>query len=157
MIDRSFSWHFAQTQEDAEVVRLLRNLGREWFCDSAHITPESQATWWEANKGSVLCVIVGDPPVGYGMLRVRDGRSWVSLAVDPDARGCGWGRAIYDLLGRLSTGPIYAAIRQDNAASRKAAECAGYVRVAIDPPGVDPACQIDWVVVHYAPTQETTP
>lgn len=121
----------AATPEDAEVVRRIRNAGRTWFGDDHEITRDEQRRWWatHARSEGFVCVLVGEPPVGYGMLQRRgDGRRWVALAVDPAERGRGVGTEIYRvLLGMADDGePIYAGIRRDNTPSIAAARRAGY-------------------------------
>jgi GNAT superfamily N-acetyltransferase len=145
------AWRQAWSLEDAEIVRQLRNAGRDWFGDAHAITSDEQRAWWEAHKDEIRCILVGDPPVGYGMLVRREDRFWVSLAVSPEARGLGWGRKIYEVLAQIAGDePIYAGIRRDNVASRRAAEHAGFTPVAVDPPGVELACREDWIVLRYS-------
>lgn len=147
------AWHYVRSSEDVEILRLLRNAGREWFGDSREISSNDQITWWAANKDTVRCLLVGVPPVGYGMISRREGRLWVSLGVDPVARGQGWGRKIYELLGqlaRLDEELIFAAIRADNVASMTAATRAGYQVVDdVEPPGIPAEYRSDWIVSCY--------
>lgn len=147
------AWRYVHSSDDVEILRLLRNAGREWFGDSREISSDDQIAWWAANKEKVRCLLVGVPPVGYGMLSHREGRCWVSLGVDPTSRGKGWGRKIYEVLGRFvrpDEEPIFAAIRADNIASMTAATRAGY-RVIDDvaPPGIAVEYRSDWIVLRY--------
>lgn len=133
---------------DGERVRQIRNEGRSWFADDAWIGAEAQAAWWAKRHElpGFACYVVGTPVVGYGMLlRRSDGRRWVSLAVDPANRGMGLGTLIYRGLV-VHEGTVYAAIRRDNASSRRAAERAGYVAAAVTAPGVDDP--VEWVVMR---------
>jgi len=144
-------WRQAKTVEDAEVVRLLRNAGREWFHSSDLITPEQQHAWWMTMSAlpawDFWCILVGLPIVGYGMLTRRDGRLWVSLCVDPKVRGHGYGTEIYRLIRRsASVAPVYAAIRSDNLPSLRAARTAGYVDSKVPAPG--PTTAADWIVLE---------
>ena len=146
-------WRYARSIEDVEALRLLRNAGREWFGDPREISSGDQIAWWEANKENVRCVLVGEPPIGYGMISHREGRLWISLGVDRVARGQGWGRKIYELIGQLVSSdetPIFAAIRADNIASIRAATHAGYSHVEdVPPPGVALEDQRNWIVFRY--------
>lgn len=147
------TWRYVDSPEDVEILRVLRNAGREWFGDSKEISSDEQTAWWAANKGSLRCLLVGVPPVGYGMIRWRDGRSWVSLAVDPVVRGQGWGQRIYQLLAdlaRIEDTQIFAAIRIDNVASLTAARRAGYrLATGVDPPGIPVDQMKNWTVLCY--------
>lgn len=141
----------ASTAEDAEVVRRIRNAGRDWFDDDHEVSTREQARWWPAalRRDGFCCVLLGEPPIGYGMLQPRsDGRRWVSLAVAPGARGQGAGTEIFRALRALArTGEsIYAGIRRDNLRSLAAARRAGYeVDDTVIAPATDPA---DWIVLR---------
>lgn len=149
-------WRYAHTLDDAELVRVIRNGGREWFADVAEITAENQAEWWRVVSAlptrDFICILAssnGDRlKMGYGMLQRRAGNLWVSLAVDVSHRGDGLGTKIYGLLPTLTTEPVYAGILVKNIASRRAADKAGYRTVSVPPiPDVPPACQRDWVIM----------
>ena len=140
-----------EVDADAEAVRTLRNAGRAWFSSTQIITPAQQREWWNARPRHFQhCILVGFGdayPIGYGMLIERAGRSWVSLAVDPDARGGGVGTEIYKLLAAHAGTPVFAAIWRDNLASRRAAEHAGYVfDDAVPAPGVQHPGE--WIVLR---------
>lgn len=153
-------WRHATTSEDAELVRKLRNQGRSWFHQDHYINEENQAMWWHRMMGLppqdfvclVPAIIRPGMPVGYGMLARRgDGRLWVSLAVDTASHGQGMGAEIYKLLARqMTTEPVYAAIRRDNLASRRAAEKAGYIedRTVTAPNVPDVGVAADWPVMR---------
>lgn len=141
----------ATTSDDAEVVRRLRNAGRVWFGNDREIGREEQLSWWAAKTATegFACMIAGEPPVGYGMLRrLDDGRRWVSLAVDPAMRGRGVGTEIYRALLTLAASgeSLYAGIRRDNAPSIAAARRAGYeIDDAVPAPASDPSL---WIVLR---------
>lgn len=146
----------ASRPEDAEVVRRLRNAGRSWFGDEHEVSADEQQRWWTANASRpwFACVLVGDPPIGYGMLQLRaDGRRWVSLAVDPADRGRGAGTEIYRVLLEMAGAgeSLYAGIRRDNAPSLAAARRAGYVvddEVQVPAAWVATADPDSWVVLR---------
>lgn len=147
----------AQSLEDADIVRRLRNAGRLWFSDVRPVDPSAQIRWWRGQIDSegFLCLLAGEPPVGYGMLlRRADGRRWVSLAVDPESRGQGIGTTIYAALRALAApgDPIYAGIRSDNEPSRAAAQRAGFRLVeTIRAPVPDAA---SWIVMEATRPEE---
>jgi GNAT superfamily N-acetyltransferase len=85
--------------------------------DTREITPGMQAAWWRPEHE--LWLFDG---VGYALLSEREVKTWISLGLLPEARGRGLGTRIY----RHFTG-VWAEIRSDNIASRRAAEKAGYV------------------------------
>jgi GNAT superfamily N-acetyltransferase len=67
---------------------------------------------------------------GYWCRSEEDGRLWAALFVEPAMRERGLGRRIYRLLAAAQRSePLFAAIREDNAASVRAAEAAGYFEV----------------------------
>lgn len=146
-------WRELATLDDAEAIRRIRNDGRAWFRDGDAITEEEQRAWLEsvlARSGrDFICYVVGDPIVGYGMLQRRDGRLWISLAVDLSRRGQGIGSEIYKGLARFADEEVFAAIRVENIPSRRAAERAGYVsRSEVAPP--DGALPEEWIVMSKA-------
>lgn len=167
----TMTWRPARTFDDAEIIRHLRNAGRQWMADTAHITQDDQRAWWreacELPARDFVCRIAStvrpaalpgsgpipdliDSAVGYGILARRDGRMWVSLVVDPGARGLGFGTEIYRLLARELAGePVYAAIHRGNVRSRRAAERAGYV-LDLDVVAPVPDClrPTDWPVLR---------
>jgi RimJ/RimL family protein N-acetyltransferase len=137
-------WRHVETEADIDRVLELRNQGRVWFGAVAPITREQHHSWWAEQRP--LCILVGEPAVGYGMLRRREERLWVALVVDEDSRGQGIGTEIYKLLVELVTEPIYAAIHIDNGASGRAAIKAGFVPDPfVAPPDIKNVD--DWIVL----------
>ena len=87
---------------DAELVRQIRNSGRQWMTqDTAEITEAAQRAWW-ARRDPAACPIwlasVAATTIGYGLLRRSNDRTWCSLAILPAHRGRGYGSAIYTWL-----------------------------------------------------------
>ena len=113
-----------QHLDQVEQVRGIRNSCREWMTrDTRHIGSAQQWSWWNAAPRELyLC-----DDVAYALITERDGRKWISLGVLPDERGRGIGTAIYQLFR-----DVFAEIRSDNHASRRAAEKAGYTLVSDD-------------------------
>lgn len=127
------------TDEEVEVMRVIRNDGREWMTEDTHeISIGEQRAWWEKSKQRahknflpVFYRTGGNPTiVGYGVLDRRDNDLMVSLAVAPVYRGLGFGQQIYEHLAKLAGEEVTAVIRKDNAASIKAVTRAGYTLIA---------------------------
>lgn len=110
-----------QTAAQLERVRQIRNACREWMTrDTREIDPDDQVSWWNAAERE-LYLFDG---VAYALLTQREGETWISLGVLPEHRGKGLGTRIYRLFPTA-----HAEIRADNAASRRAAEKAGYMLI----------------------------
>lgn len=118
------------TPGDLEELRRLRNECRAWM--TAHtdeISREQQAAWWASlrpNDWRIWLYWDDQRPVGFGLLRRREGRWWATLGLTEGERSKGVGTAIYADLARWAGGPVWIEVRRDNPASRRAAEKAGF-------------------------------
>lgn len=125
------------TLEDIENLRLIRNECREYM---THVTEEisqaRQLLWWQGVAGDPkwrvwLVYVPGwEEPIGFVLLRkiVRE-RWYVTLGLRTWMRGQGFGTMIYAAMRRQAQGDeVWAVIREDNVASVRAAEKAGYER-----------------------------
>jgi RimJ/RimL family protein N-acetyltransferase len=115
---------------DAEIVRTIRNSGRQWMTrDAREITPFEQAAWW-ATRDPVTCRIwiarIALTDIGYGLLRREGDRVWCSLAVLPQFRGQGYGSMIYRYLALATPVDVWAEILADNTPSIRACLRAGF-------------------------------
>lgn len=124
------------TPTDLEHLRIIRNECREFMTHNTNeISQEQQVGWW-ANVSDhpdwkVWLVYVPGwiEPVGFAMLRRAVTRWYATLGLRAWMRGQGYGTLIYRGLRDLApTDAVWAAIRDDNTASIRAAEKAGYVR-----------------------------
>lgn len=128
----------ATTEWDAEVVRIIRNSGRQWMTrDTREIGYDAQRAWWSIRNPDICWVYIGriaETDVGYGMLRLLDDdRWWASLAVLPRYQGNGYGGEIYRYLALSTVQDVWAEILADNTPSIRAALRAGYqVAYAMD-------------------------
>lgn len=124
-------FRLATTGWDAEVVRVIRNSGRQWMTrDTREIGYDDQQEWW------AMCAIeqamriwigrLAEMDVAYGLLRLEDRRWWASLAVLPRYQGQGYGCEIYRYLASAIDQDVYAEILADNTPSIKACLNAGY-------------------------------
>lgn len=127
----------ATTEWDAEVVRIIRNTGRQWMTrDTREIGYGDQQAWW-ARRDPVTCRIwiasIAETDIGYGLLRFDHDRWWCSLAVLPRYQGNGYGRDLYQYLALSTDQDVWAEILADNTPSIKACLNAGYqVAYAMD-------------------------
>lgn len=115
---------------DAEIVRTIRNSGREWMTRDTHeIAPSEQAVFW-ARRDPVTCRIwiarIAITDIGYGLLRREGDRVWCSLAVLPQFRGQGYGTMIYRYLALATPVEVWAEILADNTPSIRACLRAGF-------------------------------
>jgi RimJ/RimL family protein N-acetyltransferase len=124
-------FRLATTEWDAEVVRIIRNSGRQWMTrDTREISYDAQQAWWKARDPDSCWVYIGriaETDVGYGMLRLLDDdRWWASLAVLPRYQGNGYGSEIYRHLALSTSQDVWAEILADNTPSIRACLKAGY-------------------------------
>lgn len=120
----------ATTEQDAETIRTIRNSGHQWMTrDPRLITVDEQAIWW-AQRNPVTCNLwigrIAETDIGYGMLRLSEGRWWASLAVLPRYQGNGYGTEMYRHIALSTKADVWAEILADNTPSIKACLNAGY-------------------------------
>lgn len=115
---------------DAELVRVIRNSGRQWMTrDAREITADEQRAFWarrDPAANPIYLASIATTVVGYGLLRRESERTWCSLAVLPRHRGNGFGRQIYHYLALATREDVYAEILADNTPSIRACLGAGY-------------------------------
>lgn len=124
-------FRIATNEWDAEVVRIIRNTGRQWMTrDTREIGYEAQRAWWARRATDEAMRIwigrVAETDVAYGLLRLDGGRWWASLAVLPRYQGQGYGCEAYRYLAAATDQDVYAEILADNTPSIKACLNAGY-------------------------------
>ena len=123
-------YRLAVTEWDAEVVRVIRNTGRQWMTrDTREITYDAQKAWWARCDPLIWRIWIASiaaTDIGYGLLRFEAGRWWASLAVLPRYQGNGYGSGIYTYLALSTVEDVYAEILADNTPSIKACLSAGY-------------------------------
>ena len=117
--------------EDMYDIMEIRNSGRQFMTHhTEEITPEQQYDWWMAKDTNHyrIWLVVNELNyiVGFVMLRVMDnGHVWGTLAVYPEYQGRGYGTVMYGFM-QLQDDEIWIEIRNDNLASLRAAEKAGF-------------------------------
>lgn len=126
------------TDWEAEVVRVIRNSGRQWMTrHTDEIMYDQQRAWWRdaAHDPSLDLWLfsVSATDIGYGMVRLESGKEWCSLAVLPRYQGNGYGTQIYQHLALSTIKDVWAEILADNTPSIKACLNAGFqVAYAMD-------------------------
>ncbi len=127
-------FRLATTEWDAEVVRVIRNTGRQWMTrDTREITYDQQRTWWPKRTCQIWIGRVAETDVAYGLLKFSSGDTWASLAVLPRYQGQGYGCEMYRYLAAATDQDVYAEILADNTPSIKACLNAGFqVAYAMD-------------------------
>lgn len=134
-------FNLVTTPGEVEEMRIIRNAGREWMThDTSEISPQQQARWWaerDPERVQAWLALHGHEVLGYGLLTVRQGACWASLAVALDERGKGIGTAIYrHLIEQCPADRLYIETRYDNEPSIRAAQRAGFEwTVGFDSPG----------------------
>lgn len=130
-----------QSSEDIERVRLLRNASLDGMTKNAYPTRTGeQARYWAENKDRLqawlyLAFPDGDPfgrqiVVGYASLRrAEDGKLWSFMAVAPEYRGQGYGRAIQRHHVRQTDEDVYDEILETNTACLEMTRKSGDWRV----------------------------
>lgn len=110
-----------RSAEDVERLRQLRNETRSFMTGHTKlITKKQQADWWAATPRRAW--LFGND--AFAHIKRERGRNWITLGISKKSRGQGLGTLIYWTLR-----PCWARIREDNLASIRAAEKAGYVIV----------------------------
>ena len=110
-----------ETYEQLELVRRIRNICRKWMTHhTKYIGYAEQYAWWQREDPELWLF----DDVAYALISRRNLRRWISLGVLPEARGKGLGTRIYS-----SFDDVWAEIRSDNIASRRAADKAGYTLI----------------------------
>lgn len=144
---------------NAEHLRTLMEIRNE--CRSTmtrnvnEITWDEQTKWWRStNRDAVRAYLfmTSEGTVGAGLLRRiiegEDDRVWITVMVREKHRKMGIGTSIYRYLTCAALVPVWAEIRDDNAASIIAAERAGFMRSI---PGVVPEKPRAGVVLMVKP------
>lgn len=87
-----------ETLEQAQVMAFIRNTCRLFMTrHQDEITPEQQEVWWRnLDHAKTRCWIYGSvAPYGYGLVRIEEGREWLSGGLLPEARGQGLGKCLF--------------------------------------------------------------
>jgi len=113
----------ARSLRDAQAMRAIRNACREYMTNNtSEISSFEQFKWWlqvRWNKDWKLYLLWhnGDP-VGYGILRKKDCKWWVTGGLVEHSRGIGLGRDLFTLLTKTAmespSASVYLEVRLTN-------------------------------------------
>ena len=146
----------AMSLEDAEGMRVVRNSCREFMTNStAEISKDEQERWFVSLDRSVVrpyifkidfedkslprpyCVVGG-----YGLIRLVDGRWWLSGGLLPELRGNGFGRILFSALADVvkftEHKMAWLTVRQDNTKAIRCYESIGFQQVDAEFDGLAP-------------------
>lgn len=96
-----FSLRQAETLDDAENMRLVRNSCREFMTRSPlEISREDQIEWFTSLDRDSIQPFIGFAgsrlaPMAYGLVRKIDGEWFLSGGLLPDWRGAGYGKMLF--------------------------------------------------------------
>jgi GNAT superfamily N-acetyltransferase len=114
----------ALTLDDAEHMRIVRNECRDYMTrNTAEIDRLRQTLWWrQLDRRTMFPLLfwIGPRAVGYGLVRVLDGKWWVTGGLIPDAREQKLGRELFEaLFERVGGTEIWLEVRSTNTRARK--------------------------------------
>jgi glycosyltransferase involved in cell wall biosynthesis len=125
--DRMLAWWSVRSPEQFEALRILRNECRESMTrHKEEISLAEQAEWakWVKTPDSgywpFLFSIRDDQPfayVGFMLLRLIDGKMWVTYGIGNKFRGKGLAKPIFRFALDACMGPAYAEVGEQNKAS----------------------------------------
>ena len=121
----------AVTDMDAEDVRQIRNSCAAYMTgDNRELSPERQRAWWHGPERHRNAIWLYSTPrgeaVGYGLIRMVEGRWYATLGLLPAWRGRGYGVDIYRHLVAACPGDLHVDVLLTNSRSARAAERAGF-------------------------------
>lgn len=123
------------TQAEVETMRQIRNACRHWMTRHRNfISALQQIQWWKSRPLELQAFLysVEHEPVGFGLLRLENGKSWATLGILAPWRSKGIGTAIYRHLITTCENTLWIEVRNDNIASFTAATKAGFELVSED-------------------------
>lgn len=144
---------FYRGEGDALQMLAIRNSCRAFMTrNQAEISEAEQLEWWPRMlaDGAITCFLFfladseelslgimapaeGHPlPVGYGIIRLADGKRWVTGGLLPEQRGKGFGSALFAHLAAQTSEDTWLEVLHTNVAGRRTYEKLGYVEVSRD-------------------------
>lgn len=121
----------AQTQADAEQMRVVRNSCREYMThDTAEISVARQALWWRhLDRATMLPLLfwLDGAVVGYGLVRQLHGHWWVTGGLVHEVRDRRLGRQMFErLIQHVGADDVWLEVREDNHRARRLYERMGF-------------------------------
>jgi ribosomal protein S18 acetylase RimI-like enzyme len=130
-----------QTINEAWEIARIRNTGREYMTHNTElISRRMQYHWFEntyepAHELGDLHAFIGTVALrgaAYGMVQRKAEQYWLTGVVDPEFRGRGFGRALFQFLegyvfDELNADKVMLDVREDNEAAKHLYDTLGYV------------------------------
>jgi GNAT superfamily N-acetyltransferase len=121
---------------DFERIRRIRNASRNFMTnDTSYISFFGQVLFWIKNKLDPYTVLyIGknehNKAIAYGVIHYdKNLLPWVTGAIDPCFRGCGYGRLLFSKLCDGFQGPIYLEVLENNNRARSLYKNMGFVQI----------------------------
>lgn len=130
-----FSMRQAETLDDAENMRLVRNSCREFMTRSPlEISRDDQIEWFMALDRETIEPYIGFAgsrlvPMAYGLVRLIDGMWFLSGGLLPEWRGMGYGNALFRGLTACvnrKRSIAYLEVRKDNSRAIRLYQSLGF-------------------------------
>jgi glycosyltransferase involved in cell wall biosynthesis len=122
-----FGWRRFDAPRDAETLRQMRNAGRALMTrHTEEISPAQQAAWIAGVRNTRIYMFetLEGATVGAALARYDGERTWLTTIVHPDHYNSGAGVAIDGWM--CANQEIWAEVRTDHEAARRALTAAGY-------------------------------
>ncbi len=126
MNDCNVTLREAVTLEDCERMRKVRNACREFMTnDNSEISHERQKDWFKnLDRNFVIPFLVEtkeEAPsiVGFGIIRFKNDRYWLTGGLLPEHRGKGFGEQLFRLLIDETSLPVWLEVLEDNLPAMK--------------------------------------
>ena len=120
-----------ETRYHVEVLRYIRNSCASYMtrhCDIISI--EQQQLWWKTinrDTWQIYLYWYGNMAVGFGVLRLEDGKYWVTGGLLENARGHGLGRELFTHLINFVKDDIWLEVLETNTIAHKLYMKLGFV------------------------------
>jgi len=124
------------TAKDALLMAQIRNECREFMTrDPRPISPIRQLEWFETEylpedkpvRGYLA--MLGETPIGFGLIRLEDHKLWVTGGLKRLYRGKGYGRQLFTLLTEGHAVPVYLEVLIRNTVARNLYASLGFVSI----------------------------
>lgn len=127
---------------DAQQMRIVRNLCREWMTNDQHeISETEQHVWWNTfDRASVRPMLyrleagLTAGVIGYGLARFMNARWWLSGGLLPEYRGIGYGKGLFQDLAAYVHGlghEAWLTVFEDNLRARACYSAIGFIEEVI--------------------------
>ncbi len=126
-----------RTLLEAMRVRSVRNTVRfNMTHDTSYIGAVRQAVWYyrtftrNRETFDMYLVTLGHHSIGYGVVRLVDGKWWITGGIVPEHQGRGYGRVLFSFLTRVAVvkgkGCVWLDVREENTKAQSLYSSLGY-------------------------------